>query len=348
LVIYSRPLFYKSPAYSNQKNPVSVIICARNEEENLKKNLPFILEQDYPAFEVIVVNDRSTDGTGDVLADLEKKYPVLKTTAIKLDHKFKHGKKLALTLGIKAASNEWLLLTDADCKPVSNQWISCMQRNFKKDKSIILGYGGYYTRKGLLNLLIRWDTVNIALQYFSLAMIGRPYMGTGRNLAYRKSLFFEKKGFASHSHIISGDDDLFINEAANKKNTGIEFHYDSYTRSEAKSSLRDWFYQKKRHLTTGPHYKTSTKLILGLETSSRILLYISFIFLLINNIWPVWFISAFLFRLIIIMMFFKIISSRLCDKYLLLPSSILDLLLPLFNIFVHFTNYVAARRSRWN
>jgi len=324
-----------------------VLICARDEEKNLKKNLPLILNQKYPQFEVIVVNDCSKDGTEEVLKEFKKKYPFLKTTSITEDKKFKHGKKLALTIGIKSASYEWLLLTDADCRPESEYWIDRMQRNFTPDTAIVLGYGGFYSRKSLLNIIIRFETLYIALQYFAYALSGFPYMGVGRNLAYRKSLFFNNKGFARHSHLISGDDDLFVNETATGNNTRIEIRPESHTRSEAKQSWKEWYFQKKRHLITGPHYKPLTKFFLGIEVLTRMLYYAGFIFLLSLAIWPLVILALFIIRLMIMLTFFKIISARLNEKYLLLPSPVLDLLLPLFNILILISNYVEARRSLW-
>lgn len=347
LSIYSRTIFHHSDISKIRKFPVSVLICARNEEKNLKKNLPLILNQKYPQFEVIVVNDCSKDGTEDVLKEFKKKYPFLKTTSINEDIKFKHGKKLALTIGIKSASHEWLLLTDADCRPESEYWIDRMQHNFTSDTAIVLGYGGFYSRRSLLNIIICFETLYIALQYFGYALSGFPYMGVGRNLAYRKSLFFNNKGFARHSHLISGDDDLFINETATGSNTRIEMKPESHTRSEAKRSWKEWYFQKKRHLTTGPHYKPLTKFFLSIEILTRILYYAGFIFLISKTIWPLLILTLFIIRLMVMLTFFKIISVRLNEKYLLLPSPILDLLLPLFNILILLSNYVEARRSRW-
>ena len=232
IFIYGKLFFYKRKIPRVSKKPVSVIICAKNEEENLKKFLPGILAQDYPEYEVIVVNDCSTDGTALLLAEFKEKYPHLYYTTIEPDRKFMHGKKLAISIGIKAAKSEWLLFTDADCQPVSKSWISRMQENFSDKRQIVLGYGGYFKRKTLLNLIIRYDTAFIAATYFSYALAGIPYMGVGRNLAYRKSLFFEKKGFGSHKKLLSGDDDLFVNKHGRKKNIRIEISRDSHTLSE--------------------------------------------------------------------------------------------------------------------
>ena len=348
LLIYSRIIFYKPVPSKIRKKPVSVIICARNEEENLRKNLPLILTQKYPDFEVIVINDCSTDGTEDYLDKLKEQYPALKITKIKEDRKFKHGKKLAVTIGIKAANHEFLLFTDADCRPESDLWINHMMRNLSPEISIVLGYGGYSEHKGLLNTLVRFETFYIAIQFFSYALTGFPYMGVGRNLAYRKSLFFDNKGFARHSHLISGDDDLFVNEVANRNNTRIEISPESHTRSESKKTWKEWYFQKKRHLTTGPDYKILTKFLLSLEVLSRIIIYAGFIFLLVTAI-SEWIavIIPFLIRLGIFITIFKIIGSRLNEKHLLVPSLLFDLFLPLFNVFILSSNYVEARRNRW-
>jgi poly-beta-1,6-N-acetyl-D-glucosamine synthase len=202
--------------------PVSVVICARNEARNLSDFLPAVLAQDYPHYEVIVVNDCSYDSTADVLKSFEHKHANLKIITVKEDPIHQHGKKFAIMVGIKGASHDLVLFTDADCKPASKQWLRAMTRGVKGEKEIVVGYSKYEKLPGLLNKLIRYDTFHIALQYLSFAKAGSPYMGVGRNLGYKKSLFFHNKGFASHYHIDSGDDDLFINEVATATNTVAE------------------------------------------------------------------------------------------------------------------------------
>lgn len=348
LVIYSRIIFYTPESSRIRKKSVSVIICARDEEENLRNNLPLILNQTYPDFEVIVINDCSADGTQDYLDELKGQFSYLKTTTIKEDKKFKHGKKLAVTIGIKAANHEFLLFTDADCHPESTQWIDRMMRNFQPETNIVLGYGGYTEQKGLLNTVIRFETFYIAIQFLSYALIGLPYMGVGRNLAYRKSLFFSNKGFARHSHLLSGDDDLFVNEVANAHNTRIEISPESHTRSESKKTWKEWYFQKKRHLTTGPDYKALTIFLLSLEVISRLIFYAGFIFLLASASSKfIYILIPFGIRLGIFITLFKIMGARLNEKHLLLPSFLLDILLPLFNIFILFSNFVDAKRNRW-
>lgn len=281
LYFFSKLTFFKSTT-STFNNPVSIIICAKNEEENLKNNLPKILNQKYFDFEVIVVNDQSIDGTSFLLEKLEKSYSNLVVVTI-TKHINKHiGKKFALTLGIKTAKNEHLLLTDADCLPNSKNWTQLMCNNFNT-ADIVLGYGGYQKKKGLLNKIIRFDAFNVAQQYLSFALSKHTYMGVGRNIAYKKSLFFDNKGFANHIHIPSGDDDLFIQEVATKNNVTIEINVKAHTSSEVIKSWKEWSYQKRRHLTTAPLYKTKFKALLALYPYAQFLFWSSIILLVVSK-----------------------------------------------------------------
>lgn len=272
LAIYGKVAFYRQKnEFARKDQPVSVIICARDEFYNLKENLPLILQQDYPVFEVVVVNHASEDDTQYLLRDLAAEYPNLKTVNLLEDLNFFTGKKFPLSIGIKSASYEILLFTDADCIPRSNQWLRKIAANFVEGTEIVLGYGGYKRSKSLLNLLIRFDTVRVAMNYLGFARSGMPYMGVGRNMAYRKSLFYRQNGFISHYRIQSGDDDLFINKAATSKNTRIEIHPDSHTISSPKATLNQWIRQKRRHLMTGGLYKPGHKFALGLFAATQVL-----------------------------------------------------------------------------
>lgn len=256
-----------------KKSPISVIICARNESENLQRFLPSILNQDFPDFEVVVVNDRSWDGTAEILEEFEKKYDRLKVVTVAEGDKFIAGKKFAVTMGIKAASHEWLVFTDADCEPASVNWLTHMQQPQKDSTEIILGYSPYFKKRSLINVLIRFETFFTAVNYLSYALKGMPYMGVGRNMAYKKTLFFKNKGFAAHMHIPSGDDDLFVNANANHKNTEIRIHRESHVWSEPKTSFLAYLRQKKRHFGAGKLYKPKHKFILSTQIIVQFLFY---------------------------------------------------------------------------
>lgn len=264
----------------SHREPVSVVICARNEAENLRANLPAVLRQNHPRFEVVVVNDNSEDDSDIVLSQLKNEYPHLKISTINIDHRFRHNKKLAQVIGVKAASNEILLMTDADCIPVSDEWLTLMTLPLTRGSEIVLGYGGYSRARGLLNRFIRYESMFIAMQYSGMALRGVPYMGVGRNLAYRKELFLSNNGFSTHYHMDSGDDDLFVNANATATNTSVVLSRNAHTRSVAAGTLREFIRQKKRHLTTAARYNTDDKIRLTIEPLSRMAMYISAIVLL--------------------------------------------------------------------
>jgi biofilm PGA synthesis N-glycosyltransferase PgaC len=319
--------------------PVSVIICARNEAENLSNFLSSVLEQDYPDFEVIVVNDCSEDNSYDVLGKYLTQYPHLKISTVNKDPKFTHNKKFAQFIGIKAAKNEILLFTDADCQPESEKWLEGMTSHFDDKITFVLGYGGYLNEKGLLNKYIRYDSMTIAMQYLGLAIRGIPYMGVGRNLAYRRSAFFANKGFGGHTHLASGDDDLFINTNASKLNTCVEFSKSAHTRSVPYSSVRDWITQKKRHLTTAPYYKLIHKLLLITEPLTRVIFYSAFIVLLLFSFLLPVVLAIFVIRLIAQIIVLILTQKRLNEPGLLAYSLIFDIFSPVINSIIFLGNF---------
>jgi poly-beta-1,6-N-acetyl-D-glucosamine synthase len=327
LKIFRKLAFYKEDKPEVKDQPVSVVICAKNEAKNLHKNIPLYFSQNYPEFQVVVVNDCSADESEEILEEFEKKYPNLHVVTLKEDNINDHDKKLALTLGIKGAKHELMLLTDADCVPVDNNWIASMVRNFSPQTDIVLGYGGYKKTKGFLNKLIRFDTFFIALQYLSYALDKNTYMGIGRNMAYKKSLFFRNKGFATHYHIQSGDDDLFINRVATPTNVKIEISRESITLSEPKKSYKNWFSQKRRHITTARYYRTIHQFMLALFTSTNYLFFLLALVLLVFQFQPYIILSVILFRYLIQFVIFKKTMDKLGERDLLILSPILEIVL---------------------
>lgn len=294
LFFFIRLAFHRTkPKSITQTHPVSVIICARDEAANLAKNLPGSLLQSYSTtHEVIVVNDNSFDDTKYLLEEFKKSFKQLQVVELKQEAKLIPGKKFPLSIGIKTAKYEILLLTDADCVPATEKWIEKMQATYTDDKEIVLGYGAYHKKPGLLNKLIRWETFHTALQYLSYALAGTPYMGVGRNLSYRKTVFFRHKGFSAHNHIPSGDDDLFISMAATKKNTTINIDPEAFTLSDPAQTWSQWTRQKSRHYSTGRHYKFKHKLLLGIYSLTHFLFYPLFITSLVFYCWK-WALIAF-------------------------------------------------------
>ena len=328
--------------------PVSVIVCAKNEAQNLTTNIPLILGQNYSNFELVLINDSSSDHSLEVMEQFQQTYPnQIKIVNVAPNEQFWGSKKYALTLGIKAASHEYLLFTDADCKPISKNWISEMSPNFSESKELILGYGAYQKiPKSFLNKIIRFETLITAIQYFSYAKIGIPYMGAGRNLAYTKNLFFTHKGFVNHIKIKSGDDDLFVNQVASKKNTAFCAVAESFTISKPKTTFKSWIQQKRRHISTASHYKTIHKILLGLFYSSQLLFWVLGILLL-----------SFLYKweLVVALIIFRSIfhslsigysAKKLNEKDLILFLPFYELFLIFVQLFIFIKN-ISSKPSHW-
>ncbi|MGM0647358.1 MAG: glycosyltransferase [Bacteroidota bacterium] len=342
--VFSRLAFVK-PAPAKKSNmqdwpPVSVIIAAKNEYYNLSSFLPAILEQQYPTFEVIVVNDASRDETSELLEDLSRKYKHLRPIHLYNNVNFFKGKKFPLSMGIRSARYQHLLLTDADCKPASAHWIREMMAAYRQDTEIVLGYGKYEEKKGLTNLLQRYDTLYTAMQYFSFALLGMPYMGVGRNLSYNRNLFDQTKGFSSHYRVTSGDDDLFINKVASKQNTQICIDHKAHTISKATASFSHWLLQKRRHLTTGRYYRFGHKFWLGLLSFSRLLFWGTLIALLIRFYNGVYVAAAGLLMLVTFLWIVKKSMNNLKEKNFWLITPLLDILLLVVYVFINFANLI--------
>jgi biofilm PGA synthesis N-glycosyltransferase PgaC len=317
---------------TRNEQPVSIIICAHNEAQNLEKNLPRILNQNYRLFEVIVVNDNSADSTYDVLIKYKKKYSNLQIINLDAKPLGMVGKKFPLKIGIESSRYAALLLTDADCCPSSSEWLYCMQRRITDSKKIVLGYGPYNIYPTLLNRFIRFETVYTAIQYFSFALAKLPYMGVGRNLAYSKELFTASNGFEKHQHLASGDDDLFINEVANGENVNILLEKDSFVYSEPKNTWRDYYRQKTRHLSTATSYQLKHQLLLGILSVSHFLFYVTGITLFVLNFNVIFLGMLFVIRSVVLFYYYARILKRFQERRLLLWIPVLDFMFILYYI----------------
>jgi cellulose synthase/poly-beta-1,6-N-acetylglucosamine synthase-like glycosyltransferase len=336
LIEFSGVGFAKKEDKGNGKmNPVSVIVCARNELKNLRNYLPDLMNQDYPEYQVVVVNDCSWDESGKYLDEMADAFPNLKVITIVEQEKYQHGKKFAVSLGIKGAKYEQLLFIDADCKPYGVNWIKNMMNSYTDNKEIVVSYGAYMREKGLLNKWIRFDTAQNGLIFLSRALKGKAYMGVGRNLSYKKDLFFRNKGFAKHYHVQSGDDDLLINETATDKNVAVNLEQEGFTYSKPEQSWLKWVHQKRRHMTTGAHYKNRDKRLLSLYFSSLILFWISVVVALILKLKLEYIVAMVVTRLIVqLFVYWK--GFKKLGETDLIPF------VPFFDFFIAFTYPVLA------
>ncbi|MEX2565969.1 MAG: glycosyltransferase [Cyclobacteriaceae bacterium] len=278
IFVFGRFAFFYKKKPDSKENfiGVSVVIAAKNEYKHLENLITMIMAQQYPVFELVLVNDCSQDASEDLLIQLSKKFKNLKVINVRYTPDHVTGKKYALSHGIKASKHEIVLLTDADCVPVSKNWIKLMSAPLRNQNKIFaLGHGSYKILPGLLNKVIQFETLLTALYYFSFGQWRFPFMGIGRNLCYRKDFFINKKGFKDLWHIQGGDDDLFVNRHANAENTAIVVHPESITLSEPKTNFKDYFTQKKRHFHVGKYYKSVDKLKLGIYSFSNLIFWFS-------------------------------------------------------------------------
>lgn len=347
LFVFRRLAVYKpKPKNNSQEYPVSVIICGKNEAENIATHLPAVLVQDYKTtHEIILVDDNSTDETKYLLEEFGKHFKVLRTLLLTQDALGIPGKKFPLSMGIKSAKYETLLLTDADCFPASERWIQLMQDGYAEGKSIVLGYGAYAKKPGTLNKLIRFETFHTALQYLSFALAKMPYMGVGRNLSYRREMFIKHKGFASINHIPGGDDDLFIIKIANKTNTAIVIDKDAHTISEPKTTWRDWMKQKRRHYSTAQYYPAKFKWLLGLYSFSHFLVYpLLAITIIFFNWWMA--LSVYFIRLIVLAIIWKKAMNKLNEDDLWSRFLLFDIWMFLY-YFIMAPNLFRKADKKW-
>ena len=347
LTVYVRIPLWKPKPKTETLEGVSVVVCAKNEERNLRELIPLLMEQNYPTFQVVVVDDNSWDDTQDTLKAFQVSYPNLHCIHLDEDKQQMQGKKFALTLGIKGAKYEQLLLTDADCRPNSKNWILEMTAGLNHNGTdICLGFSPYQKEKGLLNALIRFDAFQAGINFLGLSICGVPYMGVGRNLAYKKELFFKNSGFRSHMHLLSGDDDLFINEVANKQNTTVALIEDSHTFSFAKTTWRDWWVQKKRHLTTANNYKFFHKVLLMIWPSSFTLLWLNaIIWAVMHNQFLIGG-GALLLRYLILLVTLHGAMKRLKQRSLFWASPLLEGLLWILNPLLWWSNLL-SKPKQW-
>ncbi len=325
---------------------ISIIVAARNERANLQALIPALMAQEHPDFEVILVNDRSSDGSETLLAAAEKQYPNLRALHIHELPPHISGKKYALTLGIKAARHRQVLLTDADCRPASTAWAAHMASGFARGADIVLGFSAYRPQPGWLNYFIRFETLLTAIEYLGAAANKLPYMGVGRNLAYKKDLFLENKGFSGYQELIGGDDDLFVNKHATARNTVVVTGSDALTLSTAKSSWKTFWQQKIRHLAAGRQYSFTTKLSLGLFNLSWIFTWLLAAACLSARIMPEWVLYSLLLRQLILQAGFSLATKKLGVTFARAGIIFADLFYVIYYIFAG-TRAITGKTKTW-
>ena len=343
---YKRLAFFKDEKTSTEMPPVSIVIAARNEFQNLSQNLELILNQQYPEFEVIVVLDQTYDESPDLLYALKQKYAKLKSAVVPLNDRFDGGKKLAITLGIKAAKYNRLLFTDADCRPVGSRWIQAMVARSAEANAVVIGYSPYKRAKGMLNAVIRFDNLLAGMNYISFALARMPYMGVGRNLSYTKEKFFENGGFKSHYALKSGDDDLFVNEMAGRVPVCVCIDQDASIETTAETTWKAYIRQKRRHLTTGWKYKWHHRFLLLLFPLSLAVFWVAGISLIVFHTWLYIVLSLIGVRMLLQIFTFSRSSQWLGHTDLIVLAPVLEVMVLILSGIIHIAN-ISAKQTTW-
>lgn len=338
-------------AVTTEQPPVSIIITTRDQEYILSRQLPLILEQEYPEFQVVVVNNASSDETDDLLKNLQVKYPHLYHTFVPAGVQNISTKKMALTVGIKAAKYDHLLFTEANCIPSGNQWIASVMRQFVPGVSVVLSYSRYEKLKGVFSKLIAYDNLFQGMRYLGMAASRKPYMGIGRNLAYRKELFFSQKGYASHLNLNSGEDDLFVSDVAKRTNTRVEVSPESVMNIATEDAKSHWKEARINQIYTSTYYKPMARFRNGVEVGSRYLFAAAFIsvltFSLLNSNIPmlvtgiVFLLARYTVQLIVI----NQTAKALGEKRFFISILLYDLFLPIYGLLLRFDKMYHRRKS---
>lgn len=347
-------VFYSFFAFAKAKQststsfpPVSVIICAKNEARQLYKNVPKLLAQDYPEFEIILINNASTDDTEAIIEAFSLAHENLQQVNVVGNENFWNNRKYALTLGIKRAKYPTMLFTTAAAVPASKHWIKEIAGAFTDQKQLVIGYGAYQkVRRSLLNALIRFENTLATIQCASYAKVGRPYMGVKSNLAYTAALFYEQKGFVAHMKVPEGDDRLFVNAAATRKNTISHFNPESFTIAQAPSSFKQWWSHKQDHLGMLRYYKFPEKLFLGLFHSSQVLFFILAVAMVATTFCLSWVLAVIGLRYLIAWLVIGFGASRLQEKDLIYIFPFYEIALIIVQICIFISNLI-SKPARW-
>ena len=345
IFIFFKLTVYKNPVVGHTSpSPISIVVCAHNELANLQTLLPRLASQIHPDFEIIMVDDRSTDGSGEWLSTLGiTNLKLIKIIETPLGWT---GKKYALQKGIEAAVNPIILLTDADCMPATNYWAKEMTSIFTPEIDACIGYSPYQNEPTFLNKLIRFETLHTAMQYLSLAIAGLPYMGVGRNMAYTKKVFIKKNGLSSISHILGGDDDLFANVAFKKKCVQVQIAEESFVYSIPKKTYKEWCIQKTRHLSVGQYYKPFTKFVLGMLMVSQAFFYVGVFNLLFLETYIAISLIGILFRTLVLIYIFVRLNNVLKEDFKWYWFPLLDIIYTFNYIYVGLNAYF-FNRNKW-
>lgn len=345
---YGRIPVYKQKISNKTTPPVSVIVVVDDSLYYVDEILPRLLSQDYGAYEVVVVDNGSSVEVVEAIQMLAARYSHLKSTRINPDPKFTHRRKLALTVGIKAAQYPNLIFTETGSYPTSNQWLSFMAKGFTTGE-VVIGYTGIERGKGLTNRLIRCSRLMVSIRYLSSAIRGRAYKAVNTNMGFTSHLYFGNKGY-NYLRLNTGDDDLFIQKIADKNNTSVILHPKATMRETHYGGLSRWFNERRFYSYTFKYYPFRVKAGIFTELASRTLFFAVAAAILILMIPYAWIGAVVLLVLRYLAVYFTVsrICVRLGEKGLLWAFIIHDFISPVTETLLSLSRRIRPSRGLWS
>ncbi|MDQ1771381.1 glycosyltransferase [Labilibaculum sp. A4] len=335
----------KKTNHNIKTEPVSIVICVKNEGCYLQENLSLFLEQEYPDFELILVNDGSEDETETIIKEFQKRYPHLRSTKIPLDDKFQHNKKLALSIGIKAAKNEKIIFTNIHSKPSSSKWLQEFVNSW--DKGVHIGYANFENKKGFFYNFLKFDLLSKNIKSAGFASSGNAHSGNGDNLGYKKSDFFANKGFVKHSHFEAGYDHLMVFQLAKLSGASVCLQPEAKINLSSICAFDQWIRINRHYYKCRKYLPFKIRLLTDLEPISKMIFYsISIYALLFTHLY--FFVAIiYLTKIILIGTLFKISTRHLKEENLFLSSYLYEIFVLFSKIYFLSTNFILSKSNQW-
>ena len=348
LFLFTGRVLFRKKVDNNEaeKKPLSLILTIRNEEENLKNNLPKILSLENIDFEMVVVDDFSQDNSYLILGLLKDRYKRLTISALNQETKF--STKLALNIAIKATNNKWILTVPVSLAEVAAEWLDYISQATNNEKNVVIGYSTVARSKGFYNRLTRIENYFSYLKSTGYILNGIPFVYSVENVAFQKEKYFEIGGFGQKVTEHYANLELVINSFIRKKTTAVLFNKESSIRKTEVVKRADYFDLLKKSIRIESHLSSSKRVILFLIEFGKLLFLpiAAFVIVLLPELWIILAgLMGFIFTPYLFII--KITQNRLNERKIFIPSLVYDLLMPYYKLFFRWHFNRRSRKNRW-
>ena len=323
----------------------SIIVPSRNYEENLRELIPTLLEQDYPEFEVVVVDDCSYDATEWYLNELKLQSNKLKTSRIIQETDFPNA--LAITIGIRAASNEWLIFLNPLCRVSGKDWLKSFAEELNPKSEAAFGFVNYTNSYGSMRKFIKYENFDSFILYGSARYLGLSMPITDMNVAYKREQFLSRRGFAAVLDSPFSENELYLNKISNRSNSVYLQNRATAVSFVGDTDWYDGMNFKKKQLLLKKKFTVGQSIFLWTNTISRFVFDISMIALLILSPWRIWVAGIWLIKIIHELVWGIVSMKRLGEKNLFPGLLIFRSIIPLFNSIISINQLFTGQKRKW-